>query len=295
MRSILMSLVLVFVGANHAAAQAPRDVLLDVCNDTGVSVAVAAAYGTDPTSARVLRSWFLVQPSACLEGALNNVVGETIDIHVMSGEFRWPAGAGDHQYCVPASTYFGAAVQAPCRISGQQLRHFRQVSVRATRLRDRNGSNIGRASYRIDCGALDAENVALCRRAPADDRGLAQPVRELEYCNNNPRPIGVTAFADEHGDFHEANQWRQLAPDGCSVIYRGFPQDNAVLIVLDDGKTNGGDGHICMNETGIGGANSRMLVHEDAACPPSLAVRRVYRRLQFGAYTHHHTAYVNWE
>ena len=81
MRAMFVGLMMVALSAAHAVAQAPRDVLLDVCNDTGVAIAVAAAYGTDPTSARVLRSWFLVQPSACLEGALNNVVGDAIDMH----------------------------------------------------------------------------------------------------------------------------------------------------------------------------------------------------------------------
>ena len=42
MRSILVGLVMVLVSASHAAAQVPRDVLLDVCNDTDVVVAVAS-------------------------------------------------------------------------------------------------------------------------------------------------------------------------------------------------------------------------------------------------------------
>lgn len=297
MRSVILGLVMALVNLGPAAAQAPRDVLLDVCNDTGVVVAVASAYATDPTSARVLRSWFLVQPATCLEGALNNVVGDSLDLHVMSGEFRWPAGGGDNQYCVPASSYFGGAASAPCRLSGQQLRDFKQVSVQSTRLRGRNGTNFGRASYRIDCSALAPADAPLCRRAPTDERGLAQPVRELEYCNNTRRAVRVTAFADEHGDHFEDHRWSELVPDACALIYRGFPEENEVLIIADPdaGIEQGSDAteRVCLSETGTGALNSRMLMGGDEACPTGLPSRHDVRRLRFGAYTHRHTAYVN--
>ena len=57
-KSILSGLVgLIAAGS----AQAQRDVLLNVCNDAGFSVAVAVAYRTNPTEDRTLRSWFLVE------------------------------------------------------------------------------------------------------------------------------------------------------------------------------------------------------------------------------------------
>ena len=292
---MIVALVMMLVSASPGAAQASRDVLLDVCNDSDLVVAVAAAYGTDPSEARVLRSWFLVQPSTCLEGALNNVVGDTLDIHVMSGEFRWPVAAGDEQFCLPASSYFGGASRPPCRTSGHQMRAFKQVPVRSTRLRGRNGVNFGRASYRIDCGALEVGDVALCHRAPSDERGLAQPVRELEYCNNTRRNVRVTTFTNEYGDYFEANQWVDLAPDACEQVYRGFPEGNQVLIVADTGGRGEAGEQICLSETGTDPLGARMIVHGDDICPPSLPSRHNFRRLRFGEYTHRHTAYVNRE
>jgi len=228
MRLTRISLIALFAAAMLAsltgAATAQRDVLLNVCNDTGFSVAIAAAYRTTPSENRTLRSWFLVEPAACLQGAVNNVVGDSVDLHVMSGEWRWPARAGDAVYCTPANSTFALATGAPCR-GGQEARTFVRLPVMASRHR-----GVGQADYRVRCSDLTEPDADLCVGAPRDERGLAQIVRTLEVCQTGQRDSdAVVLVSRPDGGFEIAA--RQTVPAaGCADIYRGFPLDQTILV-----------------------------------------------------------------
>ena len=65
--------------SSPAQAQAPRDVLLEVCNQTGFTVAAAAAYRTTLAESRALRSWSRSQ-RANASMARSTVLSGTISI-----------------------------------------------------------------------------------------------------------------------------------------------------------------------------------------------------------------------
>jgi uncharacterized membrane protein len=291
MRLIVAAVVMLTVWSGAGVAQAPRDVMLDVCNDTGFAVAVSVTYGTDPTDARTLRSWFVVQPASCLDGALNNVVGDSVEMHVMSGQWVWPSGVGDTRYCVPANSSFSRAAQAPCN-SVSRERAFRRIDVVATSQRVRGGGYLGRASYRIRCADLPANDVGLCPLAPRDDRGFALPVRELEVCNNGRRDSEVTALVPLPTGRMEGDQMRVLGRDECAVIYRGFPHQDQVLLVgpLDDHSL--GDGVVCLHYDADGVIQTAVEKPDGENCPAHASHEARYRPVLFGQHTHRFTTYV---
>ena len=212
-------------GTGHAQ----RDVLLEICNETGFTVASAAAYRTSPSADRTLRTWFLVQPGECLDGALNGVVGEDVDLHVMSGEWHWPAGSADAQYCVSANSATSFASTAPCG-AARESRSFRRLPVSDTGLRGSGGRNVGRVRWRIQCSGLDSRDAALCPGAPQDERGLAQPVRTLEVCNTLDRNLRVAILeATADGNFRLRGR-HALAGNECADLYRGFPSGDELMV-----------------------------------------------------------------
>lgn len=254
MRVTSLVLVLVFAVVAPAAvhAQTPGDVLLNVCNDTSVTVATAAAYRTSPSENRTLRTWFLVQPGACLEGALNNVVGDDVDLHVMSGEFFWPAGEGDVAHCVPAGSTTSLTSSPPCAGSNTE-RAFRRTPVDTTGLRGRGGRNFGRVNWRVRCTDLNDVDAGLCTGAPRDAQGLAQPVRTLEVCNIGRRTASVAVTGAPEGANVTVLARAEIARDECRDVYRGYPFANT-LLVADLGRTfRDQDGEVCLPEDGVAG------------------------------------------
>ncbi|OLF75300.1 hypothetical protein AWH62_05630 [Maricaulis sp. W15] len=211
-----------FILPGHAAAQ--RDVLLNVCNDAGFSVAVAAAYRTSPTEDRTLRSWFLVEPGSCLEGAVNNVVGDMLDLHVMSGEWRWPARVGDAVYCTPANSTFALATTEPCR-NEREPRNFVRLPISSSRYR-----GVGQVDYRVRCEALSGADADMCVGAPRDERGLAQIVRTLEVCHTGARPADTVVLVARPDGRYDVAARQIIAGGDCVDLYRGFPPGNLVMV-----------------------------------------------------------------
>lgn len=253
--SLVLALFCAVLTPVAAQAQTPRDVLLDVCNDTPVTVATAAAYRTSPADSRTLRTWFLVQPGACLEGALNNVVGDDVDLHVMSGEFFWPAGEGDVAHCVPAGSTTSLASSPPCA-GANTKRAFRRAPVGTTGLRGPGGRSYGRVSWRVRCMDLNVEDAGLCSGAPRNAQGLAQPVRTLEVCNIGRRPARVAVTGAPEGPNVTVLARAELARDECRDVYRGYPFANT-LLVTEYGRTFGDqDGEVCLLEDGALGEMS---------------------------------------
>ena len=201
-----------------------RDVLLNVCNDAGFSVAVAAAYRTSPTDDRTLLSWFMIEPGRCLEGAVNNVVGGDLDLHVMSGEWRWPARAADAVYCTPADSTFALATTEPCRES-RQPRDFVRLPISSSRYR-----GLGQVDYRVRCEALSGADASMCVGAPRDERGMAQLVRTLEVCYTGRGEADTVVFAPRADGAFDIVARRTLSRGDCEDLYRGFPQGNLVLV-----------------------------------------------------------------
>ena len=215
--------------ATVAPASAQRTVMLDVCNETGFRVATAAAYRTRPDADPTLRTWFMIEPGACLEGALNGVVDDAVDLHVMSGEWHWPARNADETWCVGASGSTSLASAAPCT-AGRQARGFRTAPIALTGQRGAGGIAVGRVAWRIRCVDLSAEDAHLCVNAPTDDQGMAQPVRTLEVCNITASGMEVAILEpDGSGNFTlEGEHW--LDGDDCADLYRGFPEDQTLMV-----------------------------------------------------------------
>ena len=226
-------------------ALAQRTVMLDVCNDTGFSVATAAAYRTGPGENRTLRTWFLIEPGACLEGGLNGVAGDDVDLHVMSGVWTWPVGAGDRTWCVSPQGSISMASGEPCS-GGQAARGFRTTPIEITNQRGPGGQNVGRVSWRIRCRDLDTEDAALCQRAPVDDQGMARPVRTLEVCSTGRSDRAIVILESlASGDFAIDGQ-HVLAGGTCGDLYRGFPETDAVMVAEIGVVTVSQDGQLCL-------------------------------------------------
>lgn len=236
-------------------ALAQRDVLLNVCNEAGFSVAIAAAYRTAATESRTLRSWFLVEPGQCLEGAVNNVVGNTLDIHVMSGEWRWPARSGDAAYCTPAGSTFAQATGEPCS-EARQARNYIRLPIGASRYR-----GIGQVDYRVRCERLSAEDAALCVGAPRDERGLAQIVRTLEVCHSGRGEADAVVLMPRLDGAYDLVARQTLASGECADLYRGFPVGNRVLVGALGRGNDDVDRRICLPD-GVDGP----FAATDAAC-----------------------------
>lgn len=268
-----------------AKAQAPRDVLLNICNDTGFAVATAAAYRTSPLPDQVLRNWFLVQPGECLDGALNGVVGETLDLHVMSGSFRWPQAAGDHELCVPAGSGLQFASEPPCPAS-QETRSFRTHPITNSGRRGSGNRLMGQISARISCFDLAPEEVQLCAQAPRDERGLAQITRTLEVCNSYPRDLRVTAFEPQADGSLRTGEAAFLAQSDCLGLYRGFPPQQSVLVGFEVARLPDNAEGICWFEAS--GAAS-LATHQ--TCPDG-ATPMAYRTAAFRAFTDQYTVYI---
>ena len=265
-KSILSGLVgLIAAGS----AQAQRDVLLNVCNDAGFSVAVAVAYRTNPTEDRTLRSWFLVEPGTCLEGAVNNVVGADLDVHVMSGEWRWPARGADAVYCTPSDSTFSLATGEPCR-NGREAREYVRLPVGASRYR-----GLGQVDYRVRCDRLSAQDAGLCVGAPRDERGLAATVRTLEVCHTGAGAADMVVLVPRVDGRYEIAARQMLAGGECSDLYRGFPLTDVVLVGAR-GRANE-DGAVAFCLPDVPGS---AIAPSDGACDASRTVfaeRHVFR------------------
>ncbi|WP_417487195.1 DUF1036 domain-containing protein [Maricaulis sp.] len=244
-----------------AKALAQRDVLLNVCNEAGFSVAIAAAYRTTSTESRTLRSWFLVEPGQCLEGAVNNVVGHSLDIHVMSGEWRWPARSGDAVYCTPAASTFAQATGEPCS-GASQARNYVRLPIGASRYR-----GIGQVDYRVRCDRLSVDDAALCVGAPRDERGLAQIVRTLEVCHGGRGEADTVVLLPRADGAYDLVARQTLASGECADLYRGFPAGNRVLVGAVGRNNEDVDRRICMPD-GVDGP----FAATDAACPTGRVV-----------------------
>lgn len=285
MTRFLCLLALVCTSA-AAQAQAPRDVLLNICNDTRFAVASAAAYRTSPQSGQTLRAWFMVQPGECLEGALNGVAGDTLDLHVMSGSFRWPATSGDSAFCVPAAGGLQFASFPPCG-GGLQARNFRTHTIEQTSRRGAGGRRLGRVSWRISCNDLSAEDAALCLQAPRDERGLAQLVRTLEVCNSGRRSVEVLALIPRPDDSYDAGEPHTLAAGTCAPVYRGFPPQNQLLAAATYARGRNSFEPLCW----FTDSNS-VITSPDGTCPSS--ARALTARLAaFGEFTDAYTVYFD--
>ncbi|MBO6795608.1 DUF1036 domain-containing protein [Maricaulis sp.] len=280
----LLVLLAALVLLPAARAQAPRDVLLDVCNDTGFAVATAAAYRTSPTPDQTLRSWFLVEPGECLQGALNSVVGETLDLHVMSGSFHWPAGEGDKQICVPAGSGMQFASAPPCSLS-QETRSFRTHPITSSGRRGAGNRMMGQISARISCHDLESQDARLCLQAPRDERGLAQLTRTLEVCNSYSSDLRVAAFEPQPDGSLHTGENAFLAQTNCLDLYRGFPSQQRVLVGFEVSRLprNGG---ICWFED----STSATLTTE-RRCPDG-ATPMETREAVFGSFTDRYTVYI---
>lgn len=286
MRVSGLVLFLCLVAPVAAQAQAPRDVLLNVCNDTSITVAAASAYRTSPADSRTLRSWFLIQPGACLEGALNNIVGDDVDLHVMSGEFFWPAGAGDASYCVPAGSTTSMASSPPCT-GANTPRAFHRATVETTSLRGSGGRYLGRANWRIRCEDLDLVDAGLCVGAPRDAQGLAQPVRTLEVCNIGRRAAKVAVTGAPDGANVSVLARAELARDECREVYRGYPFANTLLVADFNRTFSDQDGQVCLAENDeVGVMSSGGRCGRDGRRASGFTI------VSFGQNTGRYTAYV---
>ena len=266
-------------------ALAQRTVMVDVCNDTGFRVAVAAAYRTSASPDRTLRTWFLVDPGACLDGGLNGVMGEEVDLHVMSGEWTWPRGPGDRTWCVPASSSMSLAEGEPCS-AGRRARHFRSTPIEITGQPGPGGRNVGRVSWRIRCEGLAVDDAVLCPGAPVDDRGLARPVRTLEVCNLSSWEVEVGILeARSDGNF-ELDGLHVLDGNACADVYRGFPETEALMIAEVGVFLDSHEGSFCLPVPDDG--RSRMT-HEQCAQGEAPVGFSMY---SFGARTARYTAYI---
>ena len=269
-----------------APAAAQRHVLLDICNETGFSVAAAAAaaYQTTPNPSRTLRTWFLIAPHSCLDGALDGVVGGEVDLHVMSGEWRWPAGSGDTRWCVPASGSTLLATTPDCP-SSQQARSFRRTPVTQSNRRGPGGAFMGQVSWRIRCQDLAQADAHLCVDAPADNRGMARSVRTLEVCNSTRRDQDMAAF-ETRPDGNLALLGRaMIEPAQCVELFRAFPADDAVMLAAFNNPLHG-DGAICLPA-----APFDISPDEGGTCAAGEAVAGI-QALSFGEYTARLTSYV---
>jgi len=289
MRTIILLLALAGGLAAPARAQAPRDVLLEVCNQTGFSVAAAAAYRTSPADSRTLRSWFLIGPGACLNGALNGVVGDDLDLHVMSGSWFWPAGETGTDYCVPADATLTLASTPPCS-AGRQQRAFVRLPVELTSRRGPGGRNFGRVGYQIRCENLSGQDAALCPGAPTDARGMAAFTRELEVCNQGARPARVAAGETQTDGGLEFRAWQEIAGGSCAVIYRGFPRGDQLLFAQRTPTTT--TGLVCMAEIGGGAGLATPRESSRETCPAERPVEAAYETVQFGVRTGRLTVYA---
>ncbi|SDL61928.1 hypothetical protein [Maricaulis salignorans] len=283
MRSGFLGFLLMAGFAAPVQAQAPRDVLLEVCNQTGFAVAAAAAYRTTPAPSRTLRSWFMIAPGECLNGALNGVVGEDLDLHVMSGSWVWPARETAQTYCVPADATLTLASVPPCS-ANRRARDFTRLPVEATSRRGPGGRNFGRVVHRIHCEDLGAADAGLCPGAPVDPRGMAAFVRELEVCNNGRGPVPVSAGQVTTSGGLEFQPWQALAAGECRVIYRGFPRDGQVLLAPGPDSLAGG-GLVCMTDNADGPVFAAPRAGRSEACPQERPLPGSYETVVFGAQT----------
>tara|TARA_R110002072_G_scaffold9068_10_gene44569 strand:- start:582 stop:1457 length:876 start_codon:yes stop_codon:yes gene_type:complete len=289
MRSSILLLVLAFGLAAPARAQPPRDVLLEVCNQTGFAVAAAAAYRTSPADSRTLRSWFLIGPGACLNGALNGVVGDDLDLHVMSGSWFWPAGETGTDYCVPADATLTLASTPPCS-AGRQERSFVRLPVESTSRRGPGGRNFGRVGYRIRCEALSGQDAALCPGAPTDARGMAAFTRELEVCNQSSRAAQVAVGETQADGGLEFHNWQEIAGGSCAVVYRGFPRRDQLLFAQRTQTVS--TGLICLADTGGGAGLATPRESSRETCPAARPVEAAYETVEFGVRTGRVTMYA---
>lgn len=266
-------------------AQAPRDVLLEVCNQTGFAVATAAAYRTTPADSHTLRTWFLIAPGDCLNGALNGVVGNDLDLHVMSGSWSWPAAESGADYCVPADAAVTLASAPPCS-PGRQARAFVRLPVEPTSRRGPGGQNFGRVGYRITCEGLSAEDADLCPGAPTDARGMAAFVRELEVCNQGNQPVQVAAGETRVDGSLAFRAWQEIAGSTCGLIYRGFPHGDHVLFARRGDGDSDGEGLVCMPDSDSASAAPVLATPRTSrreACPVERPLRAVYEVVEFRA------------
>ncbi len=277
--------------SDPAQAQAPRDVLLEVCNQTGFTVAAAAAYRTTPADSRTLRSWFLVASGECLNGALNGVAGDDLDLHVMSGSWSWPGRESGPVHCVPADATLTLATAPPCS-PGRQPRAFVRLPVEPTSQRGPGGRNFGRVGYRIRCEDLAGADAVLCPGAPTDTRGMASFVRELEVCNHGSRPARVAAGEMRLDGGFEFLAWQEIAVGACGVTYRGFPQGNRVLFA-QMGEQTVADGLVCMSDTGSTPALATARTSPDEACPEERPLRAAFAPVEFRAQTGRVTVFAD--
>ncbi|WP_417481098.1 hypothetical protein [Maricaulis sp.] len=290
MRAGLFALLLAFGVCAPVQAQAPRDVLLEVCNQTGFAVAAAAAYRTTPAQSRTLRSWFMIAPGECLNGALNGVVGDDLDLHVMSGSWVWPSRETAQTYCVPADATMTPASAPPCA-AGRQARAFTRLPIEATSHRGPGGRNFGRVSHRVRCADLGAADAGLCPGAPTDRRGMAEFVRELEVCNLVSGAVPTTVGEMKPDGSMEFLGWQALAAGECRVIYRGFPRDRQILLVSASDHVQN-DGLVCMTENTQGLILAIPRADHNVTCPNERPLRGSYETVVFGEQTGRLTMYV---
>lgn len=268
------------------AASAQRSVLLDVCNETGFRVATAAAYQTRPDGPATLRTWFLIEPGACLEGALNGVTGGTVDLHVMSGEWHWPTRIVDQTWCVGASGGTTTASSEPCG-AGQQARNFRTTPIELLSQRDGSGRAVGRVSWRVRCSDLSAEDAALCVSAPVNAQGMAQPVRTLETCSTGRRPIDVAVLEPDGTGANTMASVQRIAPGTCQDVFRGFPAAGSLLVAVAGPWHTGMDGEVCLPADRFGDAR-----HPQGDCGPG-EVSAGYQIVRFPEHTARYSTYFN--
>jgi hypothetical protein len=277
-------LALALSGLAATAAQAQRTVMLDICNDTPVRIATAAVYQTQAGGPETLRTWFLVEPGACLQGGLNGVAGAALDLHAMTGEWRWPARGGDRVWCVPAAGTTQAATGAPCG-AAQQARDFRRVPIELTSQRGAGGMVVGRVSWRVRCNDLALADAQLCPFAPADEQGLAQPVRTLEVCNSFTQPVEIAVLESRPGDAMVSVASETVPAGACVDAYRGFPPDQTVFLAAIGSRLFDGDGDVCLQR----GGQTRAAQPVDGGCPEGQEAS-TYRRYTFGERVARYTA-----
>gem|GEM_PF-2231120 len=285
MKTVLTGLAGIVLCLAGGPALAQRTVMVEVCNETGFRVATAAAYRTGSSSDRTLRTWFLIEPGACLDGGLNGVTGETVDLHVMSGEWFWPRGEGDRVWCVPASSSTSPASGEPCR-AGRQPRGFRTTPIQITGQPGPGGRNVGRVSWRIGCEDLAAEDAALCPGAPVDEQGLARPVRTLEVCSLVSREVEIAVLEARDDGSYALDGLHRLEAEACADVYRGFPETDALMVAEVGVFHDRQEGQFCLPVPDDGRERTMSDQCAEGEAPVGFRIH------EFGSRTARYTAYV---
>ena len=202
------------------APSAPMPTSVELCNETPARAAFAVTRPTGP-GLSTQRAWFNVAPGECLSGAIGTGRAGEAQIHARSGSFRWPAEGGAPQ-CVAAPGMDRPVEAPPCAAGEQETGYLTvPVSEEAGRYRIR---------HTIRCEDLSGADAALCARGVSGADGFAALVREVEACNTTDASMRVAAAAQLRGEGWRVEGWADVAPQACTVVWRGQPEGDLVFV-----------------------------------------------------------------